>query len=214
MTKKVMVVASRNRKKAREIVEILKGLDWKVVSMLDAGADFEVVEDGTTFEENSYKKALEVMRATGLTAIADDSGLEVDALCGRPGVYSARFSGENATDASNNLKLLEMMEHVPKDKRTARFVCAATVVFPDDAYFTVRGECEGRILFGPKGTGGFGYDPLFYLPGYGKTFAQLDARTKNSISHRARAFSKVREQLASLGGGTGLENRRTKRQPR
>jgi XTP/dITP diphosphohydrolase len=211
MTKKTMVVASRNSKKAKEIMEILQGLGWTVMLAAEAGADFEVVEDGTTFEENSYKKALEVMRATGMTTIADDSGLEVDALGGRPGVYSARFSGEDATDESNNQKLLAMMEGIPAAERTARFVCAATVVFPDGEHFTVRGECEGLILFGPKGTGGFGYDPLFYVPDYGKTFAQLDAGTKNAISHRARALSKVRERLSGHGGGTGLENRSAKR---
>jgi len=211
MTKKTMVVASRNKKKAKEIMEILEGLDWTVMSAVDAGAEFEVVEDGATFEENSYKKALEFMETTGMTAIADDSGLEVDELCGRPGVHSARFSGKNATDESNNLKLLAMMVDVPEAKRTARFVCAATVVFPDGGHFTVRGECEGQILFEPKGTGGFGYDPLFYLPDYDRTFAQLDARTKNSISHRARAFSKVRKRLSDLGGETGFENRSYKR---
>jgi XTP/dITP diphosphohydrolase len=121
MTKKTMVVASRNSKKAKEIMEILQGLGWTVMLAAEAGADFEVVEDGTTFEENSYKKALEVMRATGMTTIADDSGLEVDALGGRPGVYSARFSGEDATDESNNQKLLAMMEGIPAAERTARF---------------------------------------------------------------------------------------------
>lgn len=200
MTEKIMVVASKNRKKAVEMMELLKGLGWRVLSMVEAGVDIEIEEDGLTFEENSYKKAFQVMKATGKTAIADDSGLEVYALGGRPGVFSARFSGEGATDESNNRKLLEMMKEVPEDGRGARFVCAATVVFPDGAHFTVTGECEGRILFEPKGTGGFGYDPLFYVPDLGKTFAQLDAGTKNSISHRAKAFLKVRELLSCAGG--------------
>jgi len=200
MTEKIMVVASKNRKKAVEMMELLKGLGWRVLSMVEAGVDIEIEEDGLTFEENSYKKAFQVMKATGKTAIADDSGLEVYALGGRPGVFSARFSGEGATDESNNRKLLEMMKEVPEDERGARFVCAATVVFPDGAHFTVTGECEGRILFEPKGTGGFGYDPLFYVPDLDKTFAQLDAETKNSISHRAKAFLKVRELLSCAGG--------------
>ena len=200
MTEKIMVVASKNRKKAVEMMELLKGLGWRVLSMDEAGVDIEIEEDGLTFEENSYKKAFQVMKATGMTAIADDSGLEVYALGGRPGVFSARFSGEGATDESNNQKLLEMMKEVPEEERGARFVCAATVVFPDGTHFSVTGECEGRILFEPRGTGGFGYDPLFYVPDLGKTFAQLDAETKNSISHRAKAFLKVRELLSCAGG--------------
>lgn len=200
MTEKIMVVASKNRKKAVEMMELLKGLGWRVLSMDEAGVDIEIEEDGLTFEENSYKKAFQVMKATGKTAIADDSGLEVYALGGRPGVFSARFSGEGATDESNNQKLLEMMKEVPEEERGARFVCAATVVFPDGTHFSVTGECEGRILFEPRGTGGFGYDPLFYVPDLGKTFAQLDAETKNSISHRAKAFLKVRELLSCAGG--------------
>ncbi len=206
MNKKIMVVASRNKKKVQEIMAIIKDLDWSVISMTQAGLDLEIVEDGATFEENSYKKALEVMKATGKTAIADDSGLEVDALDGRPGVFSARFSGKGATDDSNNQKLLDMMSEVPQARRTARFVCAASVVFPDSQYFTVRGECEGQILFEPRGSKGFGYDPLFYLPGYEKTFAQLNANTKNSISHRAQAFIKVKRMLIDFGRGTKFEN--------
>lgn len=200
MTEKIMVVASRNRKKAVEMMELLKDLGWRVLSMDEAGADIEIEEDGLTFEENSYKKAFQVMKATGKTAIADDSGLEVYALGGRPGVFSARFSGEGATDESNNRKLLEMMKDIPEDERGARFVCAATVVFPNGTHFTVTGECEGRILFEPRGTGGFGYDPLFFVPDLGKTFAQLDAGTKNSISHRAKAFFKVKQLLSGAGG--------------
>ena len=200
MTEKIMVVASRNRKKAVEMMELLKDLGWRVLSMDEAGADIEIEEDGLSFEENSYKKAFQVMKATGKTAIADDSGLEVYALGGRPGVFSARFSGEGATDESNNRKLLEMMKDIPEDERGARFVCAATVVFPNGTHFTVTGECEGRILFEPRGTGGFGYDPLFFVPDLGKTFAQLDAGTKNSISHRAKAFFKVKQLLSGAGG--------------
>jgi XTP/dITP diphosphohydrolase len=214
MKEKTMVVASRNKKKACEIMELLKGLGWRVLTMPEAGVDFEMEEDGVTFEENSYKKAFEVMKATGMAAIADDSGLEVYALGGQPGVFSARFSGEGATDESNNRKLLRMMENIPEGKRGARFVCAATVVFPDGNHFTVTGECEGKILFEPRGSGGFGYDPLFYVPDYGKTFAELDAKTKNSISHRAKAFSKVRKLLSGLGRRTDYENSGDKRQPR
>jgi XTP/dITP diphosphohydrolase len=204
MTEKKMVVASSNRKKIAEIVNILEDMNWTVISMAEAAVDLEIEEDGDTFEQNSYKKALEVVKATGITAIADDSGLEVDALQGRPGVFSARFSGEGATDHSNNQKLLAMMESIPEGKRTARFVCAASVVFPDMEYFTVRGECEGEILFEARGLGGFGYDPLFYLPNYKKTFGQLDVRIKNSISHRAKALAKVKARLSDLERGPGI----------
>src|SRR5690606_24917072 len=133
-------VASKNRKKAGEMMERLKGLGWSVLSMVEAGADIAIEEHGLTFEETCYKKACQVMKATGKTAIADDSGLEVSALGGRPGVFSARFSGEGATDESNNQKLLEMMKEVPEEERGARFVCAATVVFPDGTHFSVTGE--------------------------------------------------------------------------
>jgi XTP/dITP diphosphohydrolase len=209
-----LVVASKNRKKIREIKSIMEEAGYSVISMEEAGGDMEVVEDGKTFEENSFKKAFEVMKATGEITLADDSGLEVDALDGQPGVFSARFSGEGATDEKNNSKLLEMMKDVPAGDRKARFVCAATVVFPDLTYFTVRGECEGEILFEPRGSGGFGYDPLFYIPLYQKTFAEIEPEIKNSISHRAKALSKVKQLLMDDRGRITLEDRDIKRYSR
>lgn len=198
MKKTKIVIASGNRKKVEEIRDMLEGTGWEVLSMVEAGADIEIIEDGATFEENSYKKALEVMKITGMAAIADDSGLEVDALGGMPGVYSARFAGEKATDDNNNRKLLSMMKEVPEDERTARFVCAATAMFPDFSHLTVLGTCEGQILFEPAGAGGFGYDPLFFVTSYGRTFAELEPGVKNSISHRAKAFSELREKISDL----------------
>jgi XTP/dITP diphosphohydrolase len=198
---KTLVVASRNKKKIAEIMETMKEAGYSVISAAEAGADIEVNEDGTTFEQNSYKKAWEIMKLTGQTALADDSGLEVDALGGMPGVYSARFSGERATDESNNTKLLQMMKDIPAGQRGAKFVCTATVAFPDLSHFTVRGEISGEILFRPRGSGGFGYDPLFYVPEYNKTFAELEPGLKNSISHRARALAEVKKRLISMQKG-------------
>ncbi|MBA1336654.1 MAG: Nucleoside 5-triphosphatase RdgB (dHAPTP, dITP, XTP-specific) [Firmicutes bacterium] len=206
---KRLVVASRNKKKIEEIKNIMEEAGYLAVSVEETGQEVDVVEDGNTFEANSLKKAFEVMKACGEVALADDSGLEVDALDGQPGVFSARFSGEGATDEKNNAKLLEMMKHIPAGERQARFVCAVTVAFPDYSYFTVRGECKGEILFEPRGKSGFGYDPLFYLPEYRKTFAELDSKTKNLISHRAEALAKAKEMLMNGKRRKTLEDRNT-----
>lgn len=199
MRKHRMVLASNNEGKIKEIKGVMADLDWEILTMTDLGVHIELIEDGTTFKENSYKKALGVVKATGMIAVADDSGLEVSALHGMPGVYSARYAGEDATDEDNNRKLLNMMKHIPINERAARFVCAATVMFPDMRYFTVYGECRGRILKKPRGHSGFGYDPLFYLPEYKKTFAEISPSIKNTISHRAKAFANVKERLIDLG---------------
>lgn len=197
-----VVIASKNKHKLEEIKAILKEFPLEIKSMDEVGLEhLEIVEDGKTFEENSMKKAKEVMGLTGSIAMADDSGLEVDVLDNQPGVYSARFSGEGATDKSNNEKLLRMLENIPLEKRTARFVSVISVAFPDGREFSVRGECEGIIGFEEKGKHGFGYDPLFIVPQYNKTFGELGADMKNRISHRARALEKLREELKEIMGG-------------
>lgn len=196
-----MILASKNKHKLEEISEILKSFDIQLISMDEAGlGDLVIVEDGETFEENSMKKAVVVMEKTNTITIADDSGLEVDYLDGRPGVYSARFAGENATDKDNNEKLLKMLDSVSCDNRSGRFVSVISVAFPDGKSISVRGECEGVIGLEEKGSEGFGYDPLFIVPEYNKTFAQLGSDIKNKISHRAKALEKFRIELENLLG--------------
>ena len=184
-----IVLASRNRKKIRELETLLSDLSSKVqvLSLDDIGYTEEIIEDGDTFSANSRIKA-SVPARLGYIGIADDSGLEVDALGGAPGVYSARFSGEGATDGANNEKLLSLLENVPDEKRTARFRTVVTCAFPDGTDFQVEGVCEGTILRAADGDGGFGYDPLFYYAPLGKTFAVLSADEKNAVSHRGRAM--------------------------
>ncbi len=190
------VAATQNRHKIAEIEAITKEFDINIVSRQEAGVpDIEIVEDGTTFEENSYKKAYEIMKLSGMPAIADDSGLAVDALDGAPGVYSARFAGTDGDDRANNRKLLELMRDVPSENRTARFVSVITLVFPDGKTIVCRGECEGHIMFSESGNNGFGYDPLFRPEGYEVSFGQLPAEEKNRISHRAKALVLLRENM-------------------
>lgn len=191
-----VVVATQNKHKLREIREILKDLPLEIKDMKEVGLDnLEVIEDGETFEENSMKKAVEVMKASGYIAIADDSGLEVDALDNRPGVYSARFAGENASDKENNEKLLEILGDLPIEKRKGRFVSVISVAFPNGNKFHVRGECHGTIDFKERGENGFGYDPLFIVPGHDQTFGELSSSIKNKISHRANALRKLEKEL-------------------
>ncbi len=195
-----LVAATGNVNKLREIKEITEAFGVRILSKKEAGVDeLDVEETGSTFEENSFIKAEAIMKATGCSAIADDSGLEVRALDGAPGVYSARFSGEDATDESNNLKLLELMKDIPDEERQARFVSAVTVCFSNGDVITARGECPGRMLREPVGNGGFGYDPLFLPDGYDETFAQLSEEAKNSMSHRARALAALGEKLSVYG---------------
>lgn len=192
---KELVVATRNRGKLLEIQALLAGL---VVSVRCSG-DFpgfpDTVEDGATFEENALKKAREAVRFCGLPALADDSGLVVDALDGRPGVYSARFAGEGAGDAANNAKLLCELAEVPSDAKKAAFVCALAFVTPEGAERVFTGRVAGHILDTARGEGGFGYDPFFLVDGYGLTMAELDIDDKNRISHRGQAFRLFREYL-------------------
>ncbi len=194
---KKIVLGTSNANKLREVKEMLEPLNYQVLGMKDIDlAGFEVDEDGETFEANALKKAREIAQASGLAVLADDSGLEVDYLNGAPGVYSARYSGENATNESNNAKLLAELVGVPQRKRTARFVCAlAYVDLEKEIEHIVRGEVEGQILDQLVGDNGFGYDPLFYLKEIGMTFGQADAEVKHSYSHRGRALVKMREFL-------------------
>ena len=193
------IIATENEHKLEEIGSILRGFNLEVLSIKDVGLEgLEVTEDGSTFEENALIKARAVMKKTGKLTIADDSGLEVDILNNQPGIYSARFAGENATDDENNKKLLKLLEGVPLHNRTARFVCCIAAVFPNGDTTTLRGECPGIIGFEPKGEGGFGYDSLFIAEQYGKTFAEIGEKEKNKISHRAVALGKLREKLKLL----------------
>jgi XTP/dITP diphosphohydrolase len=197
-----LVVATRNKGKVKEIQALLRGFDVEVLTLADMPEVPEVVEDGDTFTANALKKATEVADCTGMVALADDSGLEVDALDGRPGVYSARFSGPGATDRRNLEMLLDMMRDVPQEKRTARFRCAIAIARPDGEARTAEGSCEGRIGYAPRGDNGFGYDPVFEVPEYGwATFAELPSDVKNTMSHRARA---LRASLGSLRELLGL----------
>ena len=195
-----IVAATGNKHKIEEIESITKKFGMNVITKAEAGVgDLEVEETGTTFEENSLIKAEAIMKATGMPAIADDSGLEADALNGAPGVYSARFSGEGATDESNNAKLLKLMENIPDDERSARFVSVVTLCFPDGTVVAARGECLGTLRRSPRGDGGFGYDPLFVPVGYDKTYAEISAEEKNIISHRAKALGILRMKLKETG---------------
>ena len=182
------VLASHNKGKIKEMQEVLGELGVEVVTPGELGITVDVEETGTTFAENAALKARAIRDASGLPAIADDSGLCVNWLSGAPGVYSARYAGEHGNDEKNNELLLENLSDVPADKRTARFVSTVCCCFPDGRHMTVRGECEGKIAFEPKGEGGFGYDPVFYLPELEKTYAELAPEEKNAISHRARAL--------------------------
>ena len=187
------VLASRNPGKLKEMNEILSHLGIQVCSEEEAGVDVEVEETGTTFEENSRLKAEAVMKASGLPAIADDSGLCVDCLGGAPGVYSARYGGPELDDAGRYRLLLENMRgQMP---RTAPFVSAITCCFPNGDVLTARGECPGTIAYAPMGEGGFGYDPGFFVPPLKKTFAQLTPEEKNAVSHRGKALAAFRDKL-------------------
>jgi len=178
-----------------EIKDILADLDFNVLSIGDFEDIPEIQEDGETFEENALKKAIQIARLTKRLALADDSGLEIDYLNGEPGVRSARFVGENATDEDRNRRALELLKGVPRQERRARFKCAVAIASPDGKAHVVTGVCEGEIALEPRGDKGFGYDPIFIVPVYGKTFAELGTEKKNQISHRAIALKKAKELL-------------------
>lgn len=192
-----LVVATKNKGKITEIKKVLQDMPFEVLSMGDIGITVDVVEDGKTFEENSLKKAVEICEICRTIVIADDSGIEVDYLDGAPGIYSARFGGPEASDADRNEKLLNMLSNVPFEKRTARYVCAIAVAFPDGKSFVVKDTCEGYVDFKCKGDNGFGYDPLFYISDYDMTMAEISMEIKNRISHRAKALKKMSEELSN-----------------
>jgi XTP/dITP diphosphohydrolase len=193
-----VIVATRNKGKIREIREALKGLGLQIYALSDFQNGPEVEEDGKSFAENALKKARFYSKHFGKLAMADDSGLEVNALRGLPGIYSARYSGEGASSQQNNQKLLREMRDVPISKRGARFKCIIAVVSPDGREALAEGTCTGRIGFKEKGKKGFGYDPLFILPKYGKTMAELSLGEKNRISHRGKALRKIRKIVQSF----------------
>jgi XTP/dITP diphosphohydrolase len=191
-----LVLATNNRDKVRELRHALDGLPVRILTRDDYPGLPEVVEDGATLEENSLKKARALCEATGLPAVADDTGLEVDALDGAPGVYSSRFAGPDVSYEENVRELLRRMKGVPKSKRTARFRCVIALVEPGGAEVLVDGVCEGTILDETRGAGGFGYDPVFLIPSRGRTFAELSVEEKNEISHRGLAMARMRRVLS------------------
>ncbi len=195
-----LLIATHNPGKAKEYEELLAGLPLELTYPAQEGLDMEVAETGASFAENARLKAAAYARASGLVALADDSGLEVDALGGEPGIHSARYAGTGASDKERYRLLLEKLREVPWEERTARFRCVIAVATPGGQVHTAEGICEGIIAFAPKGEHGFGYDPVFYLQEYGKTMADLPPETKNKISHRARAVQRAREILEEIQG--------------
>ncbi|MGH7826454.1 MAG: XTP/dITP diphosphatase [Candidatus Binatia bacterium] len=196
-----LLVATTNPGKFAEVRAVLSALPIKIISPKDLGEWPEVVEDGATFKENALKKARALAQYSGLLTLADDSGLEVDALDGAPGVYSARYSGEDANDQRNNEKLLAELADVSEENRGARFVCVLALCAPRSPAmkeWTVRDQCEGRIAFAPKGKNGFGYDPLFFYPAFGKTFGEIARETKATVSHRGKALKKLASVLPDI----------------
>ncbi len=190
-----LLIATRNKGKVREIADLLAPTGIRVTSLLDHAGMPAIVEDGATFRANAAKKAVVIARHTGLLVMGEDSGLEVDALHGRPGVYSARYAGARATDENNNDLLLKELSHVPHAERTARYRSAIALADKDALVDVVEGSCEGIITEARRGTNGFGYDPLFLIPSYNKTFGELDLAVKQTISHRANALRKFLKLL-------------------
>ena len=190
-----LIFATGNEHKMVEIREILGELPVEILSMKDVGIKADIVENGSTFEENALIKAKEVCKLAGEMVLADDSGLEIDYLNGEPGIYSARYMGEDTSYRIKNQNLIDRLEGDPEEKRTARFVCAIAAAFPDGRSFVVRGTIEGIIGYEERGTNGFGYDPIFYLPERGVSTAEIPPEEKNSISHRGNALRKMKELL-------------------
>ncbi len=186
-----LIIATGNQGKVKELKKLLAHLSFEILSLKDLPNMPKIIESGTTFKENAAIKAVAVSKYTQGIIIADDSGLEVDALGGEPGVYSARYAGEGARDAANNAKLLESLQGIPLFQRTAHFCCTIAIVIPGQEMILVEGYCNGLIAKEPRGDGGFGYDPLFVALGYDKTFAELPLEVKNKISHRSKAMAKA-----------------------
>ena len=198
-----ILFATGNEGKMREIRSILADTGAKILSMKEAGVSVDIEENGTDFKENALIKARAVSVAlteTDSVVLADDSGLVIDALDGEPGIYSARYMGEDTSYDVKNTNLIERLEGVPDEKRTARFVCAIAAVMPDGREFTVQAAIEGRIGYEQKGEGGFGYDPIFYVPEFGKTTAEMTAEEKNRVSHRGKALEQIKEVLEENEG--------------
>lgn len=194
--KQIIVLATTNQGKTREIHELLKGFPIEIKNLNDFGPIPEVIEDGTTFDDNAYKKASFTARVLGYPAMADDSGLCVEALDGAPGVWSARYAGENATDADNVKKMLDDLKD--KDNRNAAFKCVISIAVPTGAALTYEGECQGVITKKPVGDNGFGYDPLFFYPEFNKTFAQLSIQEKGRVSHRGKALKEIADEMDKI----------------
>ena len=192
----IIVLATKNAGKAKELQELLKDFPVEIKNLNDFGPIPEVEEDGATFDDNAYKKAAFTAKVLGLPAIADDSGLVVEALGGAPGIRSARYAGDNATDKENIKKLLDEMQG--KSNRHAAFECVISIAVPSGPALTYEGRCEGEITTEPKGASGFGYDPVFYYPPYGRTFAELSSTEKNRISHRGRALAEVAAEFDKI----------------
>ena len=197
--KKKLIFATGNEGKMKEIREILGDLDYEILSMKEAGVDVDIVEDGTTFEENAIIKAKAIAALTDDIVLADDSGLEVDYLNKEPGVYSARYLGEDTSYEIKNQAILDRLAGVPKEKRTARFVCAIAAAMPDGEVLVTRETIEGYIGDKPAGNGGFGYDPIFYVDEYGCSTAELTEEQKNEVSHRGKALRAMKEKLNQYG---------------
>lgn len=190
-----IILATKNKGKIKDFKKLTEGMNIEVLSILD-NIDFpDVVEDGKTFEENSAKKALEIAKYTGIITVSDDSGLCVDTLNGEPGIYSARYFGENATDELNMEKLLKNLSNIEKKDRKAHFVSVVSIAFPDGTVKSFRGETQGEILFEKEGNNGFGYDPIFYSYDLGKSFGLATIEEKKSVSHRGRAFEKLKNDV-------------------
>ena len=190
-----IVFATGNENKMKEIREILGDLNTEIISLKQAGIDVEIIEDGKSFEENALIKARAIWKETKGIVLADDSGLEVDYLNGEPGIYSARYLGEDTSYDIKNKAIIDRLEGVPDEKRTARFVCVIAAVFPDGTELTTRGTIEGIIGYEQKGDNGFGYDPIVYVPELKKTTAELSMEEKNEISHRGNALSKMKKNI-------------------
>ena len=190
-----IIFATGNEGKMKEVRMILKDLGLPVLSMKEAGVQADIVEDGTTIEENAKIKAVAVQKLTGALVLADDSGLEIDYLNKEPGIYSARYMGEDTPYSVKNANLISRLAGVPDEQRTARFVCAIAAAFPDGQVLTTRGTIEGIIGYEERGENGFGYDPIFYLPEYKKSTAELSPEEKNALSHRGRALRQMEEEL-------------------
>jgi XTP/dITP diphosphohydrolase len=190
-----ILIATNNLGKVKEIKDILDGSEIKILTMKDFPHLPKIVEDGKTYQENAFKKARKISEYSGKICLADDSGLEIDYLKGKPGIYSSRWGN---SDEERINKVLKLLENVPIDKRNAKFVCAAVLVFPDGKTYMVKEECKGIIKFQPKGKSGFGYDPIFLVPEYGKTFAELGNKIKNQISHRGKAMRRMIEIIKEI----------------